>query len=703
MAQGPHRWKHSPAGGRVRSQPSLVAAAGIVLGGAFVAALWLQVVLSDAPLAMTLVSGELWAAVVHRLGPAHGPRADVAFGPMFGLAAGVSVLLWMTGGILLRGRRGSSLREGLVAWSRAWLWALPLCAWVALSFVPGSEGLLGSTLPLWPAMTFTGWVTHGAALLFDWKLDRPSAVLPPQELSRRVPWTVWTGMAIYIAVFGALTLGLWHALRIPHGDSAMYEEHLWNLLHGKGFRSYLDNGRLFLGEHLQVVHVLLLPVYVLWPHHLLLEFCQSIGLAAGAVPVFWIAQRHSGSRTAATLMALVYLLYMPMQFLDIAVDFKTFRPNAFEIPFLLFGLDALERGRVRQFLVWIALTLSCQEDAAPILAPLGIWIALANPIQNPKSRIQNQLLGLSLTLFSVLYLVAVIRFVLPAFRAGGDVHFANYFSELGGSTGEIVQNLVRDPGPFAVKLFRGETLLFGVALLLPLGGLPLLSPGRLAVAVPLFGILCLSNVTDDPRHHFHAPLVPIVVWAAAAGLGRAVPWWNHTLSLWHRGRNSFRHYLRFRLKPNEKRLPGAQPSRPRMPAALGVAAAVALCLALTVHALSGLTPLGIAFWDPGSPAHWRNYLPDERAERFPAAYALVPREARVASTDFVHPRFTHHERSYDYSDYRPVIPADTEYIVIDTLHPYSRIRRIEQVKEYRDHPEEWEVLMQGTFIVLKRR
>ena len=706
MAQGPHRWKHGPSGGRLRSRPSLVAAGGLVLGGAFVAGLWLQAVLADAELATTLISHELWTSLVRPLGPTHDLRADVAFGPLFGLTALASALLWLTGGIVLRAVRGVSFRDGLVTWSRAWLWALFMCVWLALSLIPGSavlEGFLGSTLPLWLAASSTGWVTHGAALLFDWKLDRPSAALPPVELSRRIPWVVWTAMALYVAVFGALTVGLWQSLRIPHGDSAMYEEHLWNLLHGKGFRSYLDNGRLFLGEHVQVVHVLLLPLYVLWPHHLLLEFCQSLGLAAGAVPVYWIAQRHSGSRRAATLMVLVYLLYPPMQFLDIAVDFKTFRPNAFEIPFLLFGLDALERGRVRQFLVWTALTLSCQEDAAPILAPLGLWIALFQPIQNPKSKIQNHLVGLSLALFSVVYLVVVIRFVLPAFRAGGDVHFANYFSDLGGSTGEIVQNLFRDPGRFAARLLRRETLLFGLALLLPLGGLPLFSPGRLSVALPLFGILCLSNVTDDPRHHFHAPLVPIVVWAAAAGLARAVPVWNRMLSLWRRGRDAFRQYLRFRLRPNGKRLPGAPPARPRIPAALGTAACGALCLAVAFHAMSGLTPLSIAFWDPGSPAHWRIYLPDERAERFPAAYALVPRDARVASTDFVHPRFTHHERSYDYSDYRPVIPTDTEYIVIDTRHPYSGIQRIEQVKEFRDHPDEWEVLMQGAYLVLKRR
>ena len=90
-----------------------------------------------------------------------------------------------------------------------------------------------------------------------------------------IPWAVWLGMLIYTLVFTGLNWQLYHALRLPHGDSAMYEEHLWNLLHGKGFRSFLDNGRLFLGEHVQVVHLLLVPAYLLWPSHLLLELVQG--------------------------------------------------------------------------------------------------------------------------------------------------------------------------------------------------------------------------------------------------------------------------------------------------------------------------------------------------------------------------------------------------------------------------------------------
>ena len=90
----------------------------------------------------------------------------------------------------------------------------------------------------------------------------------------------------------------------------------------------------------------------------------------------------------------------------------------------------------------------------------------------------------------------------------------------------------------------------------------------------------------------------------------------------------------------------------------------------------------------------------------------IPPSSRVASTDYVHPRFTHHERSYDYSHYRRKIagyedsvPDDTDFIVIDTRHPYSQINSPDQVRELKSQPDRWELLpddTDGHFIILKR-
>ncbi|MCA9029122.1 MAG: hypothetical protein KDA86_28370, partial [Planctomycetaceae bacterium] len=137
-----------------------------------------------------------------------------------------------------------------------------------------------------------------------------------------------------------------------------------------------------------------------------------------------------------------------------------------------------------------------------------------------------------------------------------------------------------------------------------------------------------------------------------------------------------------------------------------------------------LSPLGIRFWDEGRvvasrPTYWRElYLPDERATAWDSIAQLIPADARVASTDFVHPRLTHCERSYDYSQYiRRVaedttgIPDDTDYIVIDLRHPYSRsvlgdVQSAADVRELKEYPDQWELLTEPDnqyFVVLRRR
>ncbi|HID24151.1 MAG TPA: DUF2079 domain-containing protein, partial [Planctomycetaceae bacterium] len=317
-----------------------------------------------------------------------------------------------------------------------------------------------------------GWLATGITLMAGTNRQSPPSGMPRSDHEgpglrddRKVPITVWCAMAVYVLVSVSMNWQLYRGLLVPHGDSAMYEEHLWNLLHGKGFRSYLDQG-LFLGEHIQFVHLFLIPLYVLWPSHLLLELCESTALAIGAVPVFWIARRHTGSTTAAIALACAYLLYFPMQFLDIAIDLKTFRPISFGIPALLLALDELERRHYGRMLVWMAVTLSAKEDFALILAPLGVWIALARPGDAGRTPTR---LGWTLAGFSVVYLILVVTVILPWFRGGAEPHYAHYFGNLGGTPSDIVRHVLTDPVPVVAKLVSLRSWLYLLMLLVPLG------------------------------------------------------------------------------------------------------------------------------------------------------------------------------------------------------------------------------------------
>lgn len=701
-------------------------------------------VLADGLLSQSLFSPRLWEALVSALGgrvrwSESRSFADIESMPIVCGSIVFGVTLWLVGSAVLSFLGRQSLSQALAQFGWwGWLWWLLPLVWSACDLA-GAGGWLGTeipavlrgSLPFWNAALIAG---CGAT----WMMLAREVVAPaenPSSPSVSIPWGVWLGMAVYLLTFGAMNWGLSESLLLPHGDSAMYEEHLWNVLHGKGFRSYLDNGRLFLGEHVQVVHLLAVPLYLIWPSQMLLELLQSAFLAAGAVPVFRLARRHCGSRLAATLLALAYLLYFPLQFLDIAIDFKTFRPNSFEIPFFLFALDALETRRFRTMAVWLVLALSCQEDAATIIAPLGVWIALRFPADvspaDAPSRRNMRLLGWGLAAGGVLWVLAVIKVILPWFRGGADVHFAQYFSTLGDSTDSIVAAILRHPDAVLTRLLRAETALFAIALLAPLGWLPLGSPGRLLVAAPLFGVLCLSDITDSPQHHFHAPLVPILFWAAAHGISPLCRWigWIFRQRDPNRRRESVptigspaplvangRH-LTVTERSNTPPAVGTvlrvlrrqrrQCSQQRLEAGFVIpVASWAFLNALVAGAWIGLSPLSLSFWDPFSSAYWKKtYVPGSRAKHLTTILEVVPQSARIASTDLIHPRFTHYERSYDYSDYRPVVPEDADFIIIDAKAPHSQIRSARDVKELREEPPRWRLLndiTEGHFLILER-
>ena len=118
--------------------------------------------------------------------------------------------------------------------------------------------------------------------------------------------------------------------------------------------------------------------------------------------------------------------------------------------------------------------------------------------------------------FGVAYLAIVMKVVFPYFRDGVTIHYASYFEGLGNTPGEIIKTILTRPDIVLGKIITAPAIIYATALLVPLGGLPLRSPGRLLTALPLFVLLCLNSLALQPPapvHHFHAPLVPLVTIA----------------------------------------------------------------------------------------------------------------------------------------------------------------------------------------------
>lgn len=642
------------------------------------AALFLQSVFASPQSAGPWVSTRLWQSIVESLGGESrtvigNTSVSIPFVPVLLRCLSIVAVIWALGAtwIRLRGRQAfvSALADFAI------LGGVVLLALAGLdlvrALVPAASPWIQATSHLWFSFVAAVFLTI-PVWLAESNQTPPNRIAPEDKKEPR-HWPAWfllvLGCGAFVATFTAMNWGLYNNLLLPHGDSAMYEEHIWNLTHGKGFRSYLDQG-LFLGEHIQVVHLMLTPFHMLWPSQLMMELCESLALGLCAVPIFLIARRHSSSPMAAALLGLAWLFYFPMHYLDIEIDFKTFRPICFGVPAMLFAIDQWERKRFKTATLLFLVTLSAKEDYALVLAPLLLYLGFA------ADESKERRIGLAGCGLTVVYLLVVVQHVIPAFRDGAPAHYARYFGELGSSPAEIVKTAITDPIQITDRLLRARSVLYSVLLLLPLGFLPLLSFKRLLVAVPVLGMLYLIELGDGepliPFHHFHATVLPILWWAAGCALKR------------------------FRTE--------------QTPARVSVAAGFACFSALTTGLFYSMSPLGLGFHDPGSRKHWRGlYVVNERAEQVQKVLTEIPQDARVASTDFVHTRLTHRERSYDYSGYRTVVPDDADYIVIDAKHPwpgYSMAATVEEVREMKNEPDNWALIpidTNGYFIVLKRR
>lgn len=758
----------TPVGSITAGPPPIgwTAAGMIWLMGTAIAAVVLQDWLSTSYLATQFISPPVWTALVPLLGGQLTPLPDqpvpVVDVPFLGVLIPVLVLSgasWLIGAWLIdfanRPTRGTATATigntwpanlNRWAWS-GWRWWCLFGLWEVLWIIvnlfewEAGQSLLIASLISWLAICLGGWAGDGLLL---WLGPEQSATplstwFPPKRV-------LWLAIAVYLTAFLWMNFSLYFNLRVPHGDSVMYEEHLWNLLHGKGFRSYLDPST-FLGEHIQFVHVLLLPIYAIWPSHLTLETCESLGLALAAWPIYWMAKRHSGSERWAVCLSLAYLSYPLLHFLDIAADQKSFRPEAFGIPLLLLALERLDAGRLYAGLGWLALTLAVKEDLTLVWGPLGLWIAGCGHFLQPPSyaaadlavknatrtsidsnghaivshdlaRWQRQwvIAGLAVSVWSVTYLLLATRVLIPWFR-GGDVHFASYYSRYGQTFSEVLWTLITQPWRLSEAFGTIGAFNAATVLLVAQAGLALAAPARLLVAAPLFAVLCLNPMTIDPRHHFFAPLIPLMFWAAAAVLHSPARLPIHPLHDFGREVSRWT-MLALQLRASAVKLYVLVPrlmSRwwPRVTNDPGAKSARALTMALAMGLSLSFWPFSEPFWDPGSTYYWKTlYWPDARAEAWAAVPSQIPLSAKVASTDFVHPRFTHHARSYDYSDYKRKVagwttnvPDDTDYIVIDTGHPYSSVKSPAEVRELRDSPDEWELLpdkTSGYFLILKR-
>jgi len=209
-----------------------------------------------------------------------------------------------------------------------------------------------------------------------------------RKINNKIPEILLFALiASYAIFFSALFIFRFHFFAL-HTDTGSYEQSIWTTIHGNllqsslavsvyPFNSVIGGGSqvletippfIFSTSHINIIILLLTPLYALFPHTETLLMMTGIVLASGAIPIYCIAKRELKSKGLALVLSSSYLLYPALQGANVA-DFNYL---VFAVPFLLSAFYFYRKENWKLYWIFIALSLTVREEVALFVLLLGI-------------------------------------------------------------------------------------------------------------------------------------------------------------------------------------------------------------------------------------------------------------------------------------------------------------------------------------------
>ena len=438
----------------------------------------------------------------------------LAIGVVVGLGVAVALAaLEVQGKRPARLRRVSWLAAPLVLFglvpgllrSDAWPDPLTLCLLIA-AFLLLFERLCRLHFAAYQSDCGPGWICRRMAVF--------RARLSPRLLTgvRRYWPVVVIGLAAggYILYMSFFTLRNHYRFNSYTWDLGQLDNQMYNFLHGHPFRcpALIRGGNWSeLKNHAEAVMFFLLPIYALHPAATTLLVMQAAFLGLAGVCVYRFAARRV-SRPTALLLAGAYFFYAPLhgaQFFDIH-----FQP--FSAAFLLAAIDFFDARRMKLFVVFFILGITCREDISVGTAVFGLFLI----VTGHRTKVGVVILAVSVTYFLLLRAV-----IMPAVGQWGFAeHYRQLFPEGEHTFGGIVKTILTNPTYTFTTLLTGEKLRYALQILLPLAFLPL---RRIHLALSIlpgayFTLLTDYGPTHDIGYQYSGYFIPYIFPAAALAL-----------------------------------------------------------------------------------------------------------------------------------------------------------------------------------------
>jgi len=327
-------------------------------------------------------------------------------------------------------------------------------------------------------------------------------------------WLFVAALAFYVWHFTNTTIRMHHGLGTSAYDFALYDQGVWLLSRFEAPFVTLMGRNLF-GDHTSFIMLLFVPFYWVFPGPGTLLFFQSVGLAAGAIPVFLYARRRMNNEVVALLLGCGFLLHPALGWTNV----EQFHPDSLLPAFIGFAIYFALTERWRPYAVFVILALLVKEDVAFVVVPLGLWVALK----------KDRKIGLITAGGAALYMAFAMAVVMRALSGEWNpnawrVPFGGVTGFIGAlftHTGDVISYLISDRRPW--YLFQ---------LAFPFAFLFLIAPVLAAISSFVIGANVISRFgyQYNIRYHYTAVALPALGLATVEGIARTPRGWRTALA-----------------------------------------------------------------------------------------------------------------------------------------------------------------------------
>jgi uncharacterized membrane protein len=460
---------------------------------------------------------------------------------------------------------------------------------------------------------------------------------------------LWLLILAYILFFTTYSLQRHATFNTFAADLSFIDQPMWNTLHERFLERTLGDRQVSrAAEHLEPIIIPIALVFYLWDDVRAILLVQTIALALGALPLYWIAREITSREWLSLVFVFAYLMFPALQ----AANVADFHADPFVVTPLLFAFWYAMQGRYWVMWGWAILAMLVKENLPTLTFMLGLYLFFSGKSGNrgigesgnrdvsasvsliPRSLIPlfpdslltpRRLHGLALMAVSLIWFyVATFLIVAPLARevygTDGPIYLSSRYTDLGDGAGGLLARL------WEALTLLGEPDRFAylAGLFASVGWLALLAPELLLLGLPVLLANTFSNFPGQysGEQHYSAPLAPVFVIAAIYGFQR--------LSVLA-----------------SQRLRAGRTAR-YVPVLIII---WLVAWSLGYHYFRGWTPLARDFDWPGRTPHHRSlsHFVDQ-----------IPPEAPVSTTPPLHPHLAHREKIYVF----PTI-ADADYVLLE--------------------------------------